>query len=736
MEKLIETVLPLKEINAESIREKAGKAGHPANLHMWWGRSPKASSLAALSAAILDDAEDEQEESLGLLEKVSADDLQAISEMAEKIKALPNAPTVCDPFAGFGGIPIAAQELGLNVAANDLNPVAVMLTRAATDIPAKFRDLPPVHPGAPERVSYNGAEGLAEDVRFYGDWLENQALKRLADTYPQTESGEIPFAWLWVRTVKCPNPACGCKMPLGSSFILSKAKSAEFWAEPIVEGESIRFQIHEGTCPKERESNKIGGNGAKFRCPVCGEITTDEYIKKMGLAHELGAEMMAVVTNIGSSKRFSVPDEVQQAAAQVQPAEDVPSGTIPQNAHWFSPPGFGITEYADLFTPRQMLMLTTFSDLIHTAQDMAASAALAAGVSAEGGTLEAGGTGALAYGQAVGVYLAFVVDKMTDYNSSMCSWRTAGANIRSTFGRQAIPMIWTFAEGNPFSNVSGNFKSMLSSVAASVENLKCEVSVTVTQCDAAKAEYPQSCMICTEPPYYRDIGYADLSDFFYIWLRRSLKDTYPEMFASMVTPKEELSTVSTYYGEPKDVAERRYRAEMQQVCKKLYDCSSIEFPAMLFYCFRKNDMESIKGASSGSNESAWDFMLESLISAGFAITAIWPMRSEPASDKADSSRVLIVARKAEGRIPQTTRRGFVSALKRELPERLTRIFSGHINEDDELLSSLGQGIAIYTKFQTVLNADGSRMCVHDAMQIIYLECENYLTQRKTNVEEE
>lgn len=736
MKKLIEAALPLKEINAEAIREKAGKPGHPANLHMWWGRSPKASSLAALSAALLDDEKGGQEEAFDLIAGVAKDEPDTTSQMVEKIKELPNAPTVCDPFSGFGGIPIAAQELGLPAAANDLNPVAVMLTRAATDIPARFANLPPVHPDAAERVTYSGAEGLAEDVRFYGDWLENQVLKRLSDAYPQTANGEIPFAWLWVRTVKCPNPACSCHMPLGSSFVLSKSKTTQAWAEPIPDGDKLSFQIHEGTCPKDKESNKIGNNGAKFRCPVCGEITTDEYIKKMGLAHELGAEMMAVVTNTAGSKHFIVPDAVQQTAAQVQQVEDAPPGAIPQNAHWFSPPSFGMTDYADLFTARQMLMLTTFSDLVRKAQDMAASAALAAGMSHDGGTLEAGGKGALAYGQAVGVYLAFVVDKMADYNSSMCSWRTAGANLRSTFGRQAIPMVWTFAEGNPFSNVSGNFKAMLNSVVVSLEKLKCESPVSVTQGDATVMDIPKDSMICTELPYYRDIGYADLSDFFYIWLRRSLKDTYPEMFIPMVTSKDELTTSSTYYGVPKEEAENRYRAELQKVCEKLYASSSADYPAMLFYCFRKSDLGSIRSTNTGSNESAWEYMLESLIFVGFAITAVWPMRSEPASDKADSIRVLIIARKSGERTAQTTRRGFVSALKRELPYRLDRILSGHINEEDELLSAMGQGLAIYTGFQKILNADGSLMCVHDAMQIIYQECEDYLAQKKEATKED
>lgn len=734
MAKLIETTLPLTEINEAAIREKAGKAGHPANLHMWWGRSPEATSLAALAAAVKEYSEETAQEDLERVTGIVAGNSSTYQEWGEA-QNRKDLPTVWDPFAGFGGIPIAAGKLGFTAIANDLNPVAAMLTRAAVDIPSRFHSMRPVHPGASRRIVYSGAEGLAEDVRFYGEWMENQALRRLAEVYPQTKHGESPFAWLWVRTVKCPNPACNCRMPLGSSFVLSTSKNAPYWAEPVAENSRVCFRLHQGVCPDEKESNKIGKYGAKFRCPVCGEITTDDYIKKMGLADELNIEMMTVVTNTAGSKSFSAPDEIQKAASEVKKPADVPLGAIPSNAHWFSPPGFGLTEYADLFTPRQMLMLSTFSDLVREAQDMAASAALAAGMNEGGGSLEAGGTGALAYGQAIGIYLAFVVDKMADYNSSMCSWRTAGGNIRSTFGRQAIPMVWTFAEGNPFSGVSGNFKSMLSSVVQSVEHLGGTSSATVYQENALTMEHPQNVMVCTELPYYRDIGYADLSDFFYIWLRRSLKETYPQMFLPMVTSKDELSTVSTYYGTPKEEAEETYRADMRMVCEKLYQSSTTDYPAMLFYCFRKSDMESMKSCNAGENESPWEFMLDSLISAGFAITAVWPMRSEPVSEKADSTRILIVAQKGSDRAGSITRRGFISTLKRELPPRLDRLFTGHISPEDELLSGLGQGLAVFTRYQTVLNADGSVMCVHDALQVVYLECEDYINQRKAAASE-
>ncbi len=275
MQKLIETVLPLAEINAASIREKAGKTGHPVNLHMWWGRSPEASSMAALASAVMDYSEETVTEDMSLIAGIASGDKNALEQIRNRLNKKSSLPLVWDAFSGFGGFSIAAQKLGMRTAANDLNPVAAILTRAAVEIPSKFKALPPVHPGAHKQVVYSDAEGLAEDVQFYGEWIENQALKRLVDVYPLTDSGERPFAWLWVRTVKCPNPACSCNMPLGSSFILYKSKTVQVWVEPIAKDREVYFEIHEGECPDDKASNKIGSNGAKFRCPMCGEITTD-----------------------------------------------------------------------------------------------------------------------------------------------------------------------------------------------------------------------------------------------------------------------------------------------------------------------------------------------------------------------------------------------------------------------------------------------------------------------------
>ena len=715
MKKLIETALPLSSINAKTISERTGASGHPANLHMWWGRSPKHSSLTALAAALVD-ACDDKEELLRRLKRMEN------GEYAE----FGNKPTVFDPFSGFGGISLAAQKLGLPTVAGDLNPVAVMLSKAATEIPALFANRSPVNQFSLIN-DYVGTKGLAEDVQYYGEWLLEQAEKRLNSIYPNEPEGK-PAAWIWARTVKCPNPACGCQMPLVSSFVLNGKPGQEAWAEPVEKDGTIQFEIHRSKCPEEKETNKYRNYGARFICPICGEITADEYVKQKGLKHELGTQLMAEVVDTPNGRIYKAPTEAQITAASVPLPENIPAGEIPDNAHWFSPPGFGMKDFADLFSPRQLTMLTTFCDLLLEVQNKAASDALAAGMSHEGGSLADGGSGALAYSQAISVYLAFVIDKMADRNTTVCSWNSSSGSPRSTFGRQAIPMVWNFAEINPFSTMTGNFTSTLKNVVAAIADLPTGSAVQVYQGDAVTEAFPEDTLVCTELPYYKAIGYAHLSDFFYIWMRRSLKSVFPDLFNQMVTSKNELSTVGQFYGEEQKTCEAQYEAKLRLVVEKLYHSATADYPALMFFEYHRADENIIH---NGTEEiSAWEKMLQAVVNAGFAVNAIWPMRSEPASDKADGIRVLIVARKQE-KTEQTTRRAFINTLKREVPEKIDIAFCAGIDDCDKELVALGRGLAIFTRYKRVINADGSDTSIHDALQIIYQE-----TKDLTNINSE
>jgi len=707
LKKLVETALPLSKIRASGLRERTGAAGHPANLHMWWGRSPLVSTKAALTAALVD-APDSQEELLQRLDRLQTG---SYAEFGEK-------PTIFDPFSGFGGIPLIAQELGLPAVAGDLNPVAVMLTKAVTEIPSKFSNLPPVNSLSLFK-DYTGVTGLAEDVTYYGEWMMQRAKEKLQAMYPNEPEG-VPAAWVWARTVKCPNPACGCQMPLASSYILTGKAGNEIWAEPIADKEGIHFEIRSGECTKEHASNKIGKQGAIFRCPVCRSLTTDSYVKQMGREKQLGTQMMAIVVDTPSGKCYFAPNEKQQTAASVPIPDDIPLGDIPDNAHWFSPPGFGLTAYSDLYSTRQLTFLTTLCNLLTEVQDMAASDALAAGMSACGGSLASGGAGALAYGQAISIFLAFVIDKLADSNSTICTWRTTGGSLRNTFGRQAIPMTWTFAEGNPFSSITGNFEATLKNVVSSIYRLPGGENVRVYQGDATTIKYPNNVLICTELPYYHSIGYAHLSDYFYIWMRRGLKNIFPDLFNQLVTSKNELSTSERYFGKLFKDCEQDYKAKLQVVFEKMFHAADPNYPTLLFYEFHKADLLACQGNSVAKHSTAFESFISGLCQAGFAISAVWPMRASTVVENADGIRILVVARKTT-KNENITKRGFIAALKHDLPSLLELGFSAGVDPEDQEITGLGFGLSVFSQYKCVMNADGTNTSISDALHLIYQE---------------
>ena len=576
--KLIEVALPLEKINAESAREKSIRHGHPSTLHLWWARRPLAAARAVIWSSLVDDpsshpekfpTEEDQSKERQRLFKIledlvvwensnNEDVLNAAKE--EILKSTDNnPPALLDPFAGGGAIPLEAQRLGLEAHAHDLNPVAVTINKAMIEIPPRFAGKAPVNPDAQVSAMRNGwnrAQGLAEDVRYYGEWMKQEAYKRIGHLYPKVKvpheqgGGEATvIAWIWARTVKCPNPACGCEMPLASSFVLSKKKGHEAWVKPIPDGDKVHFEVQNGKCPKEYESYKTG-RGAAFKCPCCGEVTTDEYVKSEGKAGRLGTQLMAIVGDGKHGRIYLSPNEEHILAARVEKPENGPTGALPENPRWFSPPAFGMDHYDDLFTPRQLTALTTFSELVSEAQAKAEADAVAAGTKNDHLPLRNGGDGAKAYGEAVGVYLAFGIDKLTNYSCTLCTWLNQPKNeiVGNAFGRQALPMVWDFAESNLFSNGGGTLNQQLAYICKVL--LECIPVADSTghgeQFDAQSNCELRNVVISTDPPYYDNIGYADLSDFFYVWMRQSLKDTYPEMFSTMLVPKAEELIATPY----------------------------------------------------------------------------------------------------------------------------------------------------------------------------------------------
>ncbi len=761
VKKLIEVALPLEKINAESAREKSIRFGHPSTLHLWWARRPLAAARAVIWSSLVDDpsshpelfpTEEEQNRERQRLFKIledlvvwensnNKDVLDAAK--AEILKSTNNdPPALLDPFAGGGAIPLEAQRLGLEAHAHDLNPVAVMINKAMIEIPPKFADMPPVNPNAQVsamRGAWPRATGLAEDVRYYGEWMKQEAYKRIGHLYPKVKvpqeqgGGEATvIAWIWARTVKCPNPACGCEMPLASSFVLSKKKGKETWVKPIPDGDKVRFEVQSGKCPQEYESFKTG-RGATFKCPCCGEITKDEYIKAEGKAHRIGSQLMAIVAEGKNSRIYLTPNEEHILTASVEKPEYTPSAPLPENPRWFSPPAFGMDQYDELFTPRQLTALTTLSGLILEAQAKAEEDAVVAGMPNDHLPLSEGGLGARAYGEAVGVYLAFGLSRLTDICNSLCRWEVSKTQVRNLFGRQAIPMIWDFAENNVFAGAAGDYTTSLGSIVRVIDNFHTGNVGIVKQFNAQSDCGLRNIMVSTDPPYYDNIGYADLSDFFYVWLRQALKDTYPKLFSTMLVPKAE-ELIATPYRHNGSAAEAKIFFEdgMLATCKQIYKYAREDVPVTIYYAYKQSDTDTNTNTTASSG---WETMLSAIINAGFTITGTWPMRTELANRPVGSgtnalaSSIVLVCRKRPEDAPQTTRRNLIATLRKELRPALRELQRSNIAPVDLAQSAIGPGMGVFSRYRRVLEADGTPMSVRSSLQVINEEIDLYFNEQ-------
>lgn len=765
--KLIEVALPLEAINAESAREKSIRHGHPSTLHLWWARRPLATARAVIWASLIDDPsshpelfpteEDqnaERQRLFAILQRLveweNSNDEQLLQEARAEIATYTDhAPLVLlDPFAGGGAIPLEAQRLGLEAHAHDLNPVAVMINKAMIEIPPRFAGLAPMHPQEQKSVrtdgAWKGAKGLAEDVRYYGEWMKQEAFRRIGHLYPKVKvpaeqgGGEATvIAWIWARTVKCPNPACGCEMPLVRSFVLSKKKGKEAWVEPQIDHikKQISYKVNHGsgTIPA---SPKIS-RGAKFKCVLCGETTLDDYIKQESKEGRMGASLIAVVAEGKDGRIYLSPDAEQSlTAACVKPANGYPEQELPYDPRNIWCVNYGLNTYDKLFTNRQLTALTTFSDLVEEARRLAEQDAVAAGMKDDHIPLSEGGSGARAYGEAVSVYLAFAVDKAANLWSSLCGWMNDRGAFRETFARQAIPMTWDYAEANPFSDFGGNFIMFINRCSDTVSNLPyIGRGGNTKQFDAQSDCGLRNVVVSTDPPYYDNIGYADLSDFFYVWMRRSLKSVYPELFRTLLVPKAEELVATPYRFEGSaERAKEFFEDGMLCACRQIYQYAREDVPVTIYYAYKQSDTESDEGSAKVAS-TGWETMLTAIIRAGFVITGTWPVRTESPGrtiaqgTNALASSIVLVCRKRPQDAPQTTRRNFVAELKRELRPALQKLQRSNIAPVDLAQSAIGPGMGVYSKYARVLEADGTDMTVRGALQLINQELDVYFNEQ-------
>lgn len=766
--KLIEVALPLDDINAASAREKSIRHGHPSTLHLWWARRPLAAARAVIWSSLVDDPSAhpeefptveeqaaERERLFGILRELvvwenSNNDRVLNAAKAEIKRSMgDDLPPLLDPFAGGGAIPLEAQRLGLKAYAQDLNPVAVSINKAMIEIPPLFADKFAVNPEARGKLTnggWSGNAGLAADVKYYGTWMKEEAAQRIGHMYPKVRvpaeqgGGEATvIAWLWARTVKCPNPACGHEAILVRSFDLSKKKGKEWHVESVCEGGEVRFEVAPGKAMHDGTVNRRGAT-----CVHCGAPIAFDHIREESREGRMGAKLMAIVAEGQRGRIYIAPDEVQIAAADVPMPDDYPQGKLAYYPGHLNTNVYGLDEFWKLFTNRQLTALTTFSELVGEAQKKAEADATAAGLPDDGVGLADGGTGARAYGEAIGVYLANLVDQLANHNSSICSWHAGNTQLRNVFSRQAIPMTWDYAESNPFCNSSGCFDNLFIRMTEAFQGLPSIVSKPgiVRQFDAQSDNGMRNIVVSTDPPYYDNIGYADLSDFFYVWLRQSLRRTYPRLFSTMLVPKHE-ELVATPYRESRgkdgarDFFEEGMFSTFKQICK--YACDDV--PVTIYYAFKQSETESTNDVESTAS-TGWETMLSAIIRAGFSITGTWPMRTEMGSrmiasgTNALASSIVLVCRKRPEDAPMGTRRDFVMSLKRELGSALDKLRSSNIAPVDLAQSAIGPGIGMYSRFSQVLEADGSPMTVRAALQLINQEVDAYFSDQDGELDRE
>lgn len=741
--KLIEVAMPLEVINRESAREKSIRHGHPSTLHLWWSRKPLATARAVLFAQLVDDPSShpdafpseeaqaaERARLHGIIERLvvwensnNAALLREAHEEIVKSSGPDGPPVILDPFAGGGSIPLEAQRLGLESHASDLNPVAVLINKALIEIPPRFRDAHPVYPGLAEgqTTEWAGSEGLADDIRAYGKLMRQAAEHRIGHLYPRAELGAGKLAdvivWKWARTVTCPNPACGIAMPLVNSWWLVKKKGREVYIVPQVTSGKVTYAIANGTGSSPIPEGTISGRtGAK--CIACGSAVPIAYVRDAQKNGHAGKQLLAVVAESNRGRVYLPPtrDHIE-AEASAMSSEDLDGALIATNARWFSPPVYGLTKFSDLFSNRQLVTLATLSDLVGEIRKTALTDAIAAGLP-EGERLEAGGTGAAAYADAIATYLGLAVSRTSDRSSSLCGWDSSRESVRNVFGRQAIPMSWDFAESNPFSSSSGNFLGQLEWIEKVVRRSPSRAASKVTAANAAELNYT-GVVVSTDPPYYDNIGYSDLSDFFYVWQRRALREVHPRLMGTMLVPKADELVANPYRHNGKSGAERFFETGFESVFQRMRENAVADYPITVYYAFKQSET-----STSGESSTGWATILEGIVRAGWSITATWPLRTElmnrqtGQSTNALASSIVLACRPRSESATSTDRGGFLAVLRSELPKQLRQLQEATVAPVDLAQSTIGPGMAVFTRYSKVTEADGSAMRVRTALELI------------------
>jgi putative DNA methylase len=756
--KLIEVAIPLEAINAASAREKSIRHGHPSTLHLWWARRPLAACRAVLFAQLVDDPSSlpdqfptaelqdaERKRLFAIIEDLVKWENSTNEEVLERARAEIRRscggvlPPVYDPFSGGGSIPLEAQRLGLPAYGSDLNPVAVMIGKAMIEIPPKFKDQKPIHPGIKERNHYRNAEGLAEDVKYYGAWMRERAWERIGHLYPQVDlpkdmgGGKATvIAWIWARTVPSPDPAfSGVHVPIASSFLMNSTVGKECWVEPIISKatKTIRYSIRKGGTKAEisraAEGSKVG-RGASFRCLLSGTAITPEFVKAKAKAGELSEAIIATLVEVNGQRFFVHPIEGHQDLARSAVPKWMPTIKLPNHSQYVGVLGYGFKTFGDLFSKRQLVGLNTFSELVEETKVRIIADCDSTLSGADLVSLQAGGKGATSYAEAICLYLSFSVDRLADYGSTLATWAHGGF-IRSTFSRHAIQMTWDYSECNFFSEATGNFNGALDWVCKAIVGLPATGFGSISQCDAQSVLYPENSVISTDPPYYDNIPYADISDFYYSWMKRSVGGIFADTLATLAVPKmEELVADRMRHGSVSN-ADHFFLNGMRHAIQQMIAGSQNDAPATIYYAFKQSDL-----LEGGVSSTGWATFLSAVIEAGYAVCGTWPVRTErpgrmrAVGSNALANSVVLVCRKKENSAEVITRAEFIRALKRELPPAIAELQAANIAPADMPQSAIGPGMGVFSRYKAVLESDDSPMSVKAALQLINRELDEYL----------
>lgn len=789
--KLIEVALPLPEVNDASAYDKMPGIGpHPKGIHQWWARLPLPTARGVLVASVVDDPSAhpekfpteeaqniERERLFDLLRELMQKRMHEHPELYAKARAEmlkyteDKLPPVLDPFAGGGSIPLEAARLGFEAHAADLNPVAVLLNKCNLEIVPRWLDQPPVNPEARKNQlrigEWRGARGFAEDIRYYGRLVRQRAVDKIGYLYPTVQ---LPreyggreanvIAWLWARTVKTPSPAWKeAHVPLVKSFMLSSKKDVQVWIEPVVDRSngSYRFEVKSGKLASVQkkvatQGTKIG-RGCQFRCLFSNDPIPDDHVKSEGMDGGLGVRLMAIVAEGSRGRLYLAPNsEHEKLVTGLRKPDDlgsVESEIAPdRRAIWCLL--YGLTTFDSLFTTRQLVTLKTFSDLIRECRAEILNDAHGASLSNDGRRLRQGGNGTTAYADAVTCLLALGLDRCADFNNAICRWTSANEKVMNLFGRQGIPMSWDYAEANILSDSVGSWSTCIEYVADCIEVIGRSAGKDgqATQVDAAGSWHEvQGLLVSTDPPYYDNIGYAALSDFFYVWLRRTIGDLYPDLFKTILVPKDpELTAAPERFDGDKEKAKEHFETGFRKAFTVLREKMDQRFPLTVYYAFKQEDEEA--GADEGENgdsgkasngvdrTTGWETLLEALLGSGFQITATWPVRASQKwrmvamGTNALASYIVLACRSRLADAPQCTRREFIAELKRELPSALKHLQQGNIAPVDLAQASIGPGMAVFSRYSRVMESSGNAMTVRTALSLINQTLDEVLAEQE------